>query len=152
MGAGSRLRTYSKSDIGVNLTTGGLSCQPLAVRGINQNRFVDRKKFTPRQILRQNVQALMDSGIGPTSQSALHKKCGVAQATIGRILRPEGENPKIENVAAIAKAYGLEAWQLLIAGMNPKNPPVLAPISQAERELWAKLRAVYEEVGKSDSK
>lgn len=136
----------------MNLTTGGLLCQPLAVPRLNQNRLVDRKRFSPRQILRINVQALLDSGIGPKSQSALHKKCGVAQATIGRILRPEGENPKVENVAAIAKAYGLEAWQLLIAGMDPKNPPVLSPVTKAERELWDKLRAVYDEVGKTDTR
>ena len=119
---------------------------------MNQNRFVERKRFTTREILRQNVQALMDSKIGPTSQIALHQKCGAAQATIGRILRPGGENPKLETVEAIAKAYGLEAWQLLIAGMDPKNPPVLAPASKEEREFWGRLRQLYQEVSKGPPK
>lgn len=70
------------------------------------------------------------------------------QATIGRIVRAEGENPKLETIAAIAHAYGLETWQLLVAGMDPKNPPVLAPATKEEKEFWAKLRKLYEEVGK----
>lgn len=117
---------------------------------LNQNRLVvDKKKFSPREVLRRNVQALLDSGIGPTSQLALGKKPGAGgQATIGRIVSEEGENPKLETIAAIAAAYGLEAWQILVAGMDPKNPPVLAPVTKEEKEFWARLRLLYEEVGK----
>lgn len=111
--------------------------------------MVDKKKFTLREILRQNVAALLKSGIGPKSQMALGKKPGTGgQPTIGRIVRDTGENTKIETVAAIAEAYGLEAWQLLVAGMDPKNPPVLAPVTKEEKEFWARLRKLYEEVGK----
>lgn len=101
-------------------------------------------------MLRQNVQALLDSGIGPTSQIALGKKPGAGgQATIGRIVSELGENPKLETIDAIAQAYGLQAWQLLVAGMDPKNPPVLAPVTKEEKEFWAKVRALYQEVTKS---
>lgn len=118
------------------------------VSELNHNRFVDRKKFTPRQILRRNVLALMGSDTGPTSQLGLRQKCGVAQSTIGRILSAEGENAKIETVERIAHAYGLEGWQLLIAGMDPKNPPVLAPMTKVEKEFYKRLRQLYQEVGK----
>lgn len=116
----------------------------------NQNRLViDKAKFTPRQILRDNVRALMESGTGPSSQLALGKKPGTGgQATIGRIIGPRGENTKLETIAAIAKAYNLEAWQILVAGMDPKNPPVLTPVSKEEKELWARLRQLYQDVGK----
>ena len=107
---------------------------------------MDKKKFTPKEVLRQNVQACLDSGIGPKSQLALHQKCGVAQATIGRIVSNDGENAKLETIAAIAKAYDLQAWQLLIAGMDPKNPPVLAPVTKEQKEFWARVQALYEEV------
>lgn len=111
--------------------------------------MVEKKKFTPRQILRRNVQALLDSGIGPTSQMALGKKPGTGgQPTIGRIVSDQGENTKLETIAAIADAYGLEAWQLLVAGMDPKNPPALAPVTKEEKEFWERLRKLYEEVGK----
>lgn len=111
--------------------------------------MIDKKKFAPRHVLAKNVKALLDSGIGPTSQLALGKKPGTGgQPTIGRIVSDRGENTKLETIAAIAEAYGLEAWQLLVAGMDPKNPPVLAPVTKEQKEFWARLRALYEEVGK----
>jgi transcriptional regulator with XRE-family HTH domain len=124
------------------------------VKVANQNRLViEKKRFTPRQILRDNVKALMKSGIGPTSQMALGKKPGTGgQPTIGRIVRDQGENPKLETLAAIADAYGLEVWQLLVAGMDPKNPPVLQPVTKEEKEFWARLRSLYEEVRQGPTK
>jgi transcriptional regulator with XRE-family HTH domain len=112
---------------------------------------VDKRDFMPRGVLRTNVKALMDSEVGPSSQMELKRKSGVGQASIGRILSQKGENSGIETVAKIAKAYGLEAWQLLVAGMDPKNPPALAPVTKAERELWARLRALYADIGKGKS-
>lgn len=113
------------------------------------NRFVIGKQdFNVRATLRQNLQALMESGHGPRSQSALRKKSGVAQATIGRILSDKGENSGVETVERIAKAYDLEAWQLLIAGMDPKNPPVLQPISPVERALYERLKHVAQDLAK----
>ena len=131
-----------------NLTTGGLISQPPPVRPFDQNRFVDRNQFKPRAILRQNLKALMDSRKGPISQSGLRAKSKVAQATIGRILSERGENAKMETVERIAKAYGLEGWQLLVAGMDPLNPPVLQPVSPAERALYERLRATVQDIAK----
>lgn len=133
-----------------HLTTGGYASQPQLVRGSNQNRLVvDKKKFTPRLILRDNVKALLKSGIGPKSQLQLGGKPGTGgQPTIGRIVSDEGENTRLGVISAIAAAYNLEAWQLLVAGMDPKNPPVLAPVTKEEKEFWGRLRSLYEEVGK----
>ena len=74
------------------------------------------------------------------SQIQLGKKAGVSQATIGRILSDEGEDSGIETVAKLAKAFGLEAWQILVAGMDPSNPPVLQPVSKEEQELYRRLK------------
>lgn len=73
-------------------------------------------------------------------QIRLGKKAGVGQATIGRILSDEGEDSGIETVAKLAKAFGLEAWQILVAGMDPSNPPVLQPVSKEEQELYRRLK------------
>lgn len=97
-------------------------------------------------VLRTNVLALMRSPHGPGSQGELQRKSGVAQATLGRILSPRGENSKIETIEAIAKVYGLEAWQLMVAGFNPANPPVLQPVSQQERELYERLKALSKDI------
>jgi transcriptional regulator with XRE-family HTH domain len=110
--------------------------------------MVEKKKFNPREVLRQNVQALIESKVGPTTQGELKRKSGAAQATIGRILSARGENARIETIEKIAGAYGLQGWQLLIAGMDPKNPPVLAPVTKEERAFWARMRELYAELGK----
>jgi transcriptional regulator with XRE-family HTH domain len=88
----------------------------------------------------------MASGRGPTTQGALRDKSGVAQATIGRILGDIGENAKIETVDRLAKAYGLEGWQLMVAGMDPSNPPVLQPVTPAERELYKRLQETVKDI------
>lgn len=100
---------------------------------------MDPAQFKPRQALALNVKALLDSGIGPTTQTELATKSGVAQATIGRVLAAESSTT-IDTVDGIAAAYGLQGWQLLVAGMDPKNPPVLQPISAAERTLYENLK------------
>jgi transcriptional regulator with XRE-family HTH domain len=98
-------------------------------------------------VLRRNLKALMGTKAGPTSQGELHRKSGVAQSTIGRILSAEGEDSGIETVDRIAKAYGLQGWQLLVAGMDPTNPPVLQPVSKAERALYDRLKELAKDIG-----
>lgn len=107
---------------------------------------IDRSHFHPRGVLAQNLKALMTAHPDLASQSALHKKSRVAQATIGRILSQGGENARIETVEKLARAFGLEGWQLLVPGMEPTNPPVLQPVTKAERQLYEKLRMVAQDI------
>lgn len=103
--------------------------------------------FKPRAILARNLQALMRTKSGPKSQMGLGKRSGVAQATIGRILRQETA-ASIETVDDLAKAYGLQGWQLMVAGMDPTNPPVLQAVTKEERALYERLKAAVEDVSK----
>ena len=130
-----------------NLTVSGLICQPQTVGPLNHNRLVEKKDFTPKAVLRQNLKALLESNAGPRSQSDFKRsKKKIAQSTVGRILR--GENSRIETLGRIAEAYSLEPWQLLVPGMDPKNPPVLQPSTKEEKELWARLRGLMEDIKK----
>lgn len=123
--------------------------QPHAVRPADHTRLViDRSHFQPRSVLAQNLKALMAAHPELGSQSALKKRSGVAQATIGRILGEEGENARIETVERLARAFGLEMWQLLVPGMEPGNPPVLQPVTKAERQLYDRLRMVAQDIAK----
>lgn len=106
---------------------------------------VDKNQFKPRTILARNLKGLLSKGGGPTSQMALGKKSGVAQATIGRILREEVA-ASIETISDLARAYGLEGWQLMVAGMDPTNPPVLQAVSKEERALYERLKSAIEDV------
>lgn len=124
----------------------GLVSQPPVVRRLNHTRLVVSKAdFEPKSVLRRNLKALMDKAKKDgdrelASQIRLGKKAGVAQATIGRILSAEGENASIEKVSRLARAFGLEGWQLMVAGMDPSNPPVLQPVSKAERALYERIK------------
>lgn len=107
--------------------------------------MVDKNQFAPRAVLRRNLKALMDKAKRDgqpdlARQLRLGKKAGVGQATIGRILSQEGEDSGVETVAKLAKAFGLEAWQMMVPGMDPANPPVLQPVSKEEQALYQRLR------------
>ncbi len=111
---------------------------------------MDKSQFTPRTILADNLNALMKTRDGPHSENDLAAKSKVAQATIGRI-RAKTSDAKIDTVDKLARAYGLEGWQLLVAGMDPSNPPVLQPVSKAERALYDRLKSAVEDIGKLKS-
>ena len=96
-----------------------------------------------RLVLRENLLALMKNN-ADEGQSALSRRSKVAQSTIGRILAEKGENARVETVERIANAYGLHAWQLLIPGLNPKNPPMLRVQGDVEKALYARLEDALE--------
>lgn len=73
------------------------------------------------QVLADNLRAAMDRA--EVNQTALGKKSGVAQNTISLYLKPEKRKPgvngkepsgKVTEVARMASALGLDAWQLLL--------------------------------------
>lgn len=128
------------------LTVYGYSSQPQTVAAPPYpRRMVNRDKFTPQAILAQNLRTLLAWKHGPNTQMELARASKVGQATIGRLLKADAA-ARIETVHAIARAYDLEAWQLLVAGMDPSNPPVLMPVNQSEQQLYAKLRAAAAEI------
>lgn len=105
-------------------------------------RQTPRMKQTPLQIVSGNLRALMiHAGMttpdGEPNQSAMKRRSGVDQRTIGRVLSLE-MNPTIEKVEQLASAFGLHAWQMLIPNLDPRNPPVVV-MSEAERQFYRKL-------------
>jgi len=122
-----------------SLTIYGLNSQPHTVGPYHDNIKMDSSDFTPRKVLAQNLNALLNSRIGPSNQSELKRKSGVAQSTIGRVIRGE-VSATVDTLGQIAKCYGLEPWQLLVAGMDPKNAPVLQMASAEEKALYIRLK------------
>ena len=57
--------------------------------------------------------------------SDLGRRAGIGKSTIARIKNNETAT-KIDNVQAIAEAFGLSAWQLLVPDLDVDNPPQLA--------------------------
>jgi hypothetical protein len=50
-----------------------------------------------------------------------------------------GHNATLETLEALAKAFDLEPWQLLVPINDPKNPPALKTLSEAEVAFYAKI-------------
>jgi transcriptional regulator with XRE-family HTH domain len=71
-------------------------------------------KRDTRKVVIDNIQMLMS--IAGDSQHALAKKLGWKQSTISNILSGR-HNISIEKADAIAQAYGLEGWHLLLRGL-----------------------------------
>lgn len=98
-----------------------------------------------RDIVAANLKALMDhQPDNPVGQAQLKRMSGVDQRYIGRILAAES-SITVDTLEKIAKAFDLQAWQLLVPGLDPGNPPV-NHITDAERRLYERLRQTVMEV------
>lgn len=96
-----------------------------------------------KQILWENVKALMDHHYGGENLGKFATKTKVAPATMTR-LKKQQTSIGIEIVEAFAKPFGLEAWQLLVPDLQVDNPPVLASQVKEASELYAKIRTSTE--------
>ena len=96
-----------------------------------------------RTVVAANVQTLMDyardRGQPCGDQKSLAKKAGVSMSTVARIRKRE-VGGSIDVLEAIAKCYGLQAWQLLMPNLDPTNPPVFC-MTATERELYRNLKS-----------
>lgn len=93
---------------------------------------------TASQILAANLKALRDADPELKSQAAIGRAAKIDQRTVGRILNMENE-PTFGQLTKLAKAFKLQAWQLLVPGLEPTNPPMLASESVRLRKLLTNI-------------
>ena len=92
------------------------------------------------QILAENLAALMrvDPKFDTQQKVAAATHGAINQTTVGRILRRR-HKVTIATLSALARAFDLEPYQLLIYGLDAKNPQVLRSLSPAEERLYRAL-------------
>jgi len=95
-------------------------------------------------ILSANLRALMAAHVTLTTQAAVGRACGIDQRTVGRIINME-HSPGVQQLEAIAAAFDLLTWQLLVPNLDPKNPPV-CEFNKVERDLYKKLRTLVKQL------
>lgn len=95
------------------------------------------------ETLAANIKTLMGAHTELRTDGRLGKAAGIDQKTVWRIVNKKNE-PTLEQLSAIAKAYRVEPWQLLVPGMDATNLPVLQPVTAAERELYKRLKETVE--------
>lgn len=101
------------------------------------------------RVLANNLAALMNYAAesesveaGPASQKALAGLTGLGRGTIQRALGRSKDLTAvgIDTLEALARAYGLQAWELLLPGLDPRNPPIV--ITPAAQLLSARFKTV----------
>jgi SOS-response transcriptional repressor LexA len=98
--------------------------KPLLAGFIINDAHVVKRKHTSRVDWTRAVAKVMASSRDLKTQTALAKRSGVAQSTIGRILRGE-VNPQSGNLERIAKAFSLSLAKLAEIGQD--DAPVAEP-------------------------
>ena len=103
--------------------------EPTPVKGPTVKSCQIRKRRPPsdsRQTLGENVIAAMvarfkDSNNKPGDMA---KAAGLSLSAVQRIIYQD-VGATIDSINALARAAGLDVWQLLVPGMDPRNPPKL---------------------------
>jgi transcriptional regulator with XRE-family HTH domain len=99
------------------------------------------------EIIIKNLKAIQNNSDLNETQFAL--KCKIHQRTYNRIINNESV-PKIDILEAIANANDLSVWQLLVPGVNPKNPPMLKEPSDKERQFYESIKLAAQQLAKLD--
>lgn len=94
---------------------------------------------TARTILSENLKALMATHPGLDTCKAIAKAGGPSNGTVERILNSK-VGASIDQLDLLANIYELEPWQLLVPGLDPTNPPILAHISAQQLEMLSKIK------------
>lgn len=93
--------------------------------------------------LARNLAKLMAASEDLRSQSALARRSKVAQTTISNYLAPSSYkgSPSLDKIAALAHAFGLEAWHLIHPTMGDRE------FTAHELALYRRLRKMVVESG-----
>lgn len=116
------------------------------------------KKKTPkvpgfmRHILATNVGKLMETHYRESRNrpKALAKDAGVTLSTIQRMLKAE-VGASLDNIEAVADAFDISVYQLLIPELDIDNPQLVHGASADEKRLyrqWKRTGRVGDESGK----
>lgn len=95
--------------------------------------------YEPRAVLAKNLAALRKAHPDLSGQRKLAKKAGIGEGSVWRAAKG-GVGVSIDTLRALARAFGLQPWQLLVPGLDPNNPPLIQAMTEDERRLYALLK------------
>lgn len=105
--------------------------------------------MTIRDILAENFRRLREATPGLNSPKDITKSQAATNGTIGRIAKRES-GVSIDILEPLARAYGLEVWQILVptlhANKGPSGKPVISglpdwPFEMVEQKSYEELDA-----------
>lgn len=77
-----------------------------------------------KAVLWDSTSKLMLSRYGKENLTRLARECKFGAATAAR-LKGRDTEVRLDTIQALAKRFGFQAWQLLVPGFDPENPPKL---------------------------
>lgn len=94
----------------------------------------------PRDILSNNVRALMEArpALGTIKKIVQASQGRLSNGKVGRVTAGTHATD-VDTLEGLAEVFGVQPWQLLIEGLNPKAPPVLA-----SGELLGQIRLIVQ--------
>ncbi|MCY1169052.1 hypothetical protein D9M73_90660 [compost metagenome] len=98
----------------------GIYCQPNSVAHLNYRSRMAEKSIA--EIIWENVSALMKQRYGREFLAGVAKDAKIGPTTMTRI-KERQPSTGAKTISAIAKAWGLEPWQLLVEDLDPIHPP-----------------------------
>jgi len=111
----------------------------------DHRRYEMHHQINTKATLWENVHALMVKHWGKENQSRLAEVAGVGLGTIARIKQKQ-TSVGLDVIERIAEHFHIAPWQLLVPGMDPKNPPTLQPVNEKERQLYEKIMNAAREI------
>lgn len=90
-----------------------------------------------REVLALNITNLMQQHYrdSPNKPLKLAKEAGVSLSTVQRLINKE-TGATLDNIEAIAAAFQLSAYQLLLPALEAKNPQVVRGATKDEERLY----------------
>ena len=94
-----------------------------------------------RDVLAENLNHLMSAYPSLDSNPKLARRSKLGVGTIARV-RNSDAAVNLDTLDKLAGCFDLHPWQMLVPNLDPKSPPVLRSMSQAESDLFDRLRSV----------
>lgn len=116
--------------------------------GTDPNYLEGVKNQNAKAILWENVSALMRHHWGKENLSQLSREAQIGLASCTR-LKEQQTSVGLELIESVARVFGLQAWQLLISGLDPTNPPVFV-MSKEEQQFYARMKNAITAVAASE--
>jgi hypothetical protein len=99
----------------------------------------------PKDLLAANLKTLMREREDLNTLPKITARGGPPNGVLDRIRRADSAC-RIDTLAQLARVFGLEPWQLLVADLDPKNPPSIemtsAQASAVRQHLDALARVI----------
>ncbi len=107
-------------------------------------------EMSAKDTLATNVKKLMDanpalSSLVKVAAEAKRKGHTVSKNAVDSA-RTGSHAVNIETLDGIARAFDMEAWQLLVPNMSTRTPPVLRSVGETEDQLYKKLGTLAKEI------